>query len=114
MERTSRQKTWQIRQRRISAATERLYKKEGSKMIKGALPSRSAFSIYSKAGIDCQPKMRKILGILLFYIFYEYIEWKCWEGRAGEKGWRVWSGFVGKRKGSRRSPYYFKKIYLSL
>ena len=48
-------------------------------MIKGALPPGGAFSIYSKAGIDCQPKMRKILGIPLFYIFYEYIEWKCWD-----------------------------------
>ena len=56
-------------------------------MIYKALPLGGAFSIYSEAGIDCQPKMRKILGILLFYIFYEYIEWKCWEGRAqGEKG----------------------------
>lgn len=82
-------------------------------MIYKALLLGGAFSIYSEAGIDCQPKMRKILGILLFYIFYEYIEWKCWEGRAGEKGRRVWSGFVGMEKAppSRRSLfghiYYF-------
>ena len=67
-------------------------------MIYKALLLGGAFSIYSEAGIDCQPKMRKILGILLFYIFYEYIEWKCWKGRAGEKGRRVWSGFVGMEK----------------
>ena len=67
-------------------------------MIYKALPPGGAFSIYSEAGIDCQPKTRKILGILLFYIFYEYIEWKCWKGRAGEKGRRVWSGlWVWKR-----------------
>ena len=81
-------------------------------MIYKALPLGGAFSIYSEAGIDCQPKMRKILGIPLFYIFYEYIEWKCRKGRAGEKGWRVWPGFVGIEKALFGA--YSKIIYLSL
>ena len=81
-------------------------------MIYKALPPGGAFSIYSEAGIDCQPKTRKILGILLFYIFYEYIEWKCWKGRAGEKGWRVWPGFVGIEKALFGA--YSKIIHLSL
>ena len=63
-------------------------------MIYKALPPGGAFSIYSEAGIDCQPKMRKILGILLFYIFYEYIEWNVGkegrERRAGVSGLDSW------------------------
>ena len=60
-------------------------------MIYKALPLGGAFSIYSEAGIDCQPKMRKILG---------------------EKGWRVWPGFVGIEKALFGA--YSKIIHLSL